>query len=109
MSHWVRLPQVRRVAVSGDVALRLAESGVVGTWFGAGSPDLPHEGDLIMAIRIEDEVMAPKVDEAVVATARFSQYAAADGNGAWIVSIYSARLLVVTQAITALTVAELLA
>jgi hypothetical protein len=35
------------------------------------------------------------------------QYAAADGNGACIVSTHSARLFTRDQAITALTVAEL--
>lgn len=39
-----------------------------------------------MTIRIEDDLMTHEVDGAVVATARFSQHAAADGNGAWIVS-----------------------
>lgn len=44
----------------------------------------------------------------VIATAEFSQYAAADGRGAWIVSLYPARLFTRAQAITALAVAELL-
>jgi hypothetical protein len=43
-----------------------------------------------------------------VATARFNQYAAADGNGEWVVSICPARLPGRDQAITALTVAGLL-
>jgi len=62
-----------------------------------------------MAVRIEDDFMALEVDGAVVATARFSQHAAADGNGAWIVSTYPARLFGRDQAITALTLAERLA
>ena len=62
-----------------------------------------------MAIRIEDDFMALEVDGAVVATARFSQHAAADGNGAWIVSTHLARLFYRAQAITALTLAERLA
>jgi hypothetical protein len=62
-----------------------------------------------MAIRIESECMALEVDGAVVATACFSQYAAADGNGAWIVSTHPARLFTRNQAITALTLAERLA
>jgi hypothetical protein len=41
------------------------------------------------------------------ATAWFSQHAAADGNGAWIVSTQPARLFARDQAITALRVAEL--
>jgi hypothetical protein len=45
----------------------------------------------------------------VVATARFSQHAAADGNGAWIVSAHPARLFSRNHAITALTLAERLA
>lgn len=39
-----------------------------------------------MAIQISGDSMTLEVSEAVIATARFSQYAAADGNGAWIVS-----------------------
>ena len=45
-----------------------------------------------MAIRIEDNLMALEVGGAIVATARFSKDAAADGNGAWIVSTHPARL-----------------
>jgi hypothetical protein len=47
----VRLPQVSQVVVSGGVALLMAESGVVGASVCAGSPDLPHEEGLVMAIR----------------------------------------------------------
>ena len=61
-----------------------------------------------MAIRIEDNCMTLAVDGHVVATARFSQHAAADSRGAWIVSTHPARLFNRDQAITALTVAELL-
>jgi hypothetical protein len=43
----------------------------------------------------------------VVATARFSEHAAADGNGAWIVMTCHARLFDRCQATTATTVAEL--
>jgi hypothetical protein len=53
--------------------------------------------------------MALEVNGAVIATARFSQYAAADGNGAWIVSTHPARLFSPNQAITALTLAGRLA
>jgi hypothetical protein len=59
-----------------------------------------------MAIRIEDNFMALEVNGAVVATARFSKDAAADGNGAWIVSTHPLRLFYRDQAITALTLAE---
>jgi hypothetical protein len=62
-----------------------------------------------MSIRIESESMALEVNGAIVATARFSQHAAADGNGAWIVSTHPARLFTRNQAITALTFAERLA
>jgi hypothetical protein len=44
----------------------------------------------------------------VVATAQFSEDAAADGRGAWIVSDRLRRLFSRNQAITALTVTELL-
>jgi hypothetical protein len=43
-------------------------------------------------IEISDENMILVVDGEIVASARFSQHAAADGNGAWIVSTHSARL-----------------
>ena len=62
-----------------------------------------------MSIRIESGHMACEVAGAVVATARFSQYAAADGNGAWIVSTHTARLFTRDQAITALALAGRLA
>ena len=62
-----------------------------------------------MAIRIEDNFMALEVGGTIVATARFSKDAAADGNGAWIVSTHPARLFYRDQAITALTLAERLA
>jgi hypothetical protein len=60
-----------------------------------------------MAIHITGDTMILKVGDRVVATARFSGHAAADGNGAWIVSAHPARLFTRDQAITALTVAEL--
>ena len=62
-----------------------------------------------MAVRIEDNFMVLEVDGAVVATARFSKDAAADGNGAWIVSTHPARLFYRDHAIKALTLAERLA
>jgi len=62
-----------------------------------------------MPIQITDDFMSLEIDGRVVATARFSQHAAADGHGAWIVSCRPARLFSRNQAITALTVAELLA
>jgi hypothetical protein len=60
-------------------------------------------------LEITDEYMSLAIDGKVIATARFSQHAAADGNGAWIVSTYPARLFTRSQAITALTLAERLA
>jgi len=62
-----------------------------------------------MAVRINDESMTLEIDGRVLATARFSQHAAADGAGAWIVSTHTARLFTRKQAITALTLAEWLA
>jgi hypothetical protein len=60
-------------------------------------------------IEISAETMTLVVDGDVIATARFSRDAAADGNGAWIVSPHPARLLYRNQAITALTLAGRLA
>jgi hypothetical protein len=57
-------------------------------------------------IEITGEYMSLAIDDEVIATAHFSQHAAADGNGAWIVSTYPARLFSRNQAITALTLAE---
>jgi hypothetical protein len=59
-----------------------------------------------MAIRIDTDSMISEIDNRVVATARFSEHAAADGNGAWIVSTHPARLFSRNQAITALTLTE---
>jgi hypothetical protein len=58
-----------------------------------------------MAIRINERSMTLEIDDRVVATARFSEHAAADGNGAWIVSTHPARLFSRNQAITALVLA----
>jgi hypothetical protein len=60
-----------------------------------------------MAIHITHDTMTMKVSDRVVATARFNEHAAADGNGAWIVSAHPARLFARDPAITALTVAAL--
>jgi hypothetical protein len=62
-----------------------------------------------MPIRIESGFMALEVNGAVIATARFSPYAAADGNGAWIVSTHHARLFSRSQARTGLALAQRLA
>jgi hypothetical protein len=62
-----------------------------------------------MSLRIDDNAMSLEVDGVVVATARFGEYAAAEGEGTWIVSDRPGRLFTRNQAITALTVTELLA
>lgn len=62
-----------------------------------------------MAIRIDEDLMTLEIDGDVVATARYSKDAAANGNGAWIVSTHPARLFTRNRAITALTLAERLA
>jgi hypothetical protein len=62
-----------------------------------------------MAARIEDDFMCAEHDGRVIATARFSEHAAADGHGAWIVSERSGRLFTRNQAITAMVLAERLA
>lgn len=62
-----------------------------------------------MAININDDFMSLEIDGRVIATARFSQDAAADSRGAWIVSCHYSRLSTRNQAITALALAERLA
>ena len=62
-----------------------------------------------MAIRIMDDRMTLEIGNCFVATARFSEHAAAGGNGAWIISTHPARLFSRNHAITALTLAERLA
>jgi hypothetical protein len=60
-----------------------------------------------MAVRITNDTMSLETGSRVVATARFSERAAADGNGAWIVLTHPARLFTRDQAIAALTIAWL--
>lgn len=62
-----------------------------------------------MAIQITGDTMTLEIDNCVVATARAGEHTAAGGSGAWIVSTHPARLFTRDQAITALTIAELLA
>jgi hypothetical protein len=62
-----------------------------------------------MSLRIDNEHMELEVGGEIIATARLSQHAAAGGQGAWVVSDRSARLFGRNQAITALTITELLA
>jgi hypothetical protein len=59
-----------------------------------------------MAARIEDHFMTAEFDGRVIATARYSPSAAADGQGAWIVSGLPHRLVNRNQAITAMVLAE---
>lgn len=44
-----------------------------------------------MAVRIESEHVAAEVNGVIVATARWSWYAAADGSGAWVASTHPKR------------------
>jgi hypothetical protein len=62
-----------------------------------------------MAARIEDGFMTAEYDGRVIATARYNAHAAADGQGAWVVSDYPSRLFTRNQAITAMVLAERLA
>jgi hypothetical protein len=62
-----------------------------------------------MAARIDDDFMSAEYDGRVIATARYSAHAAADGQGAWIVSGLPRRLFTRNQAITAMVLAELAA
>ena len=62
-----------------------------------------------MAARIDDDFMTAEHDGRVIATARCSACAAADGQGAWIISGWPGRLLTRSQAITAMVLAERLA
>lgn len=82
---------------SGDVALNPALSAVVGTGFGTGLPDLSVKAGPTLVIRITGDTMTLETDNRVVATDRFSKHAAADGNGAWIVSTHTARLFTATR------------
>ena len=77
-------------------------------WLPYLAPAAPHSREELHVTEITDEYMTLAIDDKVIATARFSHYAAADSNGAWMVSCLSSRLLTRDQAITALTVAELL-
>ncbi len=62
-----------------------------------------------MAARIEDHLMTAEYGGRVIATARYSAQAAADGRGGWIVSGLPHRLFSRDQAITAMVLAERLA
>ena len=62
-----------------------------------------------MGARIDNDYMTAEYDGRVIATARYSSLAAADGQGAWIVSGLPRRLFTRNQAITAMVLAERLA
>ena len=62
-----------------------------------------------MAGRIDDDYRTAEHDGRVIATARYSPHAAADGQGVWIVSGLLRRLFTRNQAITAMVLAERLA
>ena len=58
-----------------------------------------------MSTKIND-AMYLEIDGRVVATAEFSEHAAADGHGAWIVSCHPGRPFTRNQAIMAMVLAE---
>jgi hypothetical protein len=62
-----------------------------------------------MAAQIEDHFMTAEYDGRVVATARYNSHAAADGQGAWVVSGLPRRVFNRDQAVTAMVLAERLA
>ena len=62
-----------------------------------------------MAVRIDDDFMTAEFGGRVIATARYSSHAAADGQGAWVVSDHPGRLFTRNQVITAMVLAERLA
>ena len=62
-----------------------------------------------MSTKINDDTMSLEIDDRVVATAEFSEYAATGGHGAWVVSCHPGRLFTRNQAITAMVLAERLA
>ena len=59
-----------------------------------------------MAARIDDDFMTAEFDGRVIATARSSSHAAADGQSGWIVSGWPGRLFSRNKAITAMVLAE---
>jgi hypothetical protein len=59
-----------------------------------------------MATRIDNDYMTAEYDGRVIGTARYSAHAAADGQGAWVVSGWPGCLFTRNQAITAMVLAE---
>jgi len=62
-----------------------------------------------MSTKINNDSMCLETNGRVIATAEFSEHAAADGQGAWVVLSYPGRLFTRNQAITAMVLAEWLA
>jgi hypothetical protein len=62
-----------------------------------------------MGARIDDDYMTAEFGGRVIATARSNSHAAADGQGAWIVTGLPRRFFTRNQAITAMVLAERLA
>ncbi len=62
-----------------------------------------------MSTKINDDSMSLEMGDRVIATADFSEHAAADGHGAWTVSCHPGRPFTRNQAITAMVLAERLA
>jgi hypothetical protein len=62
-----------------------------------------------MAARIEDQFMTAEFDGCVIATARYSPGAAADGQGGWVAPGLPRRLFTRNQAITTMVLAETVA
>jgi len=62
-----------------------------------------------MSTKINNDSMSLEIDGRVLATAELCDHAAADGQGAWIVSSHPGRLFTRNQAITAMVLAERLA
>ena len=62
-----------------------------------------------MSTKINDAAMSLEIDGRAIATAEFSEYAVADGHGAWIVSCHPGRLFTRNQGTMAMVLAERLA
>jgi hypothetical protein len=74
-------------------------------WF----PDLTIEGEVRNGSSNRRSIQTAEYGGRVIATARYSPHAAADGRGAWIVSSLPLRLFNRNQAITAMVLAERIA
>jgi hypothetical protein len=59
-----------------------------------------------MSTKINNNSMSLEIGGRVIATGEFSEHAAADGSGAWIVSCQPGRMFNRNQAITAMVLAE---